>query len=239
MDKYIQSLKTKYKKLLSAGKDKDSMRNAFIREIMDFELSQLSSDDFNVAKPSEIYDYLLDDDTVDDNALRLDKSFNTHQILRFRLSPAYELKFETSVFALRIYFNGAEFNMFETRYLEAVDIAEWASRQNQRLEEYLTMWDGILNEIAKKSTMQRLALQAVKGLTTNALRDYPDVRFEVIEQARRVKVKVLFPQSNLGVNIHAYYGSYKKTLPTQLEDLKRLIEVQAQSSLKTFFTYVR
>jgi hypothetical protein len=48
---------------------------------------------------------------------------------------------------------------------------------------------------------------------------------------------VQIPDTNLGVYIYAWWGSYKKQLPEQIESLKQLIRVHRKSTIKNFYIH--
>ena len=63
------------------------------------------------------------------------------------------------------------------------------------------------------------------------------IKFAVVEQKRRAKIMVQIPDTNLGVYIYAWWGSYKKQLPEQIESLKQLIRVHRKSTIKNFYIH--
>lgn len=237
MDKFIQTLKTKYKKLLDGGRDKDTLRDHFIWEMIEHDRPKIEDMSRMMPKMADVYDYLKNDDTIDLKDLTIDKNFINFQKLHFKLSAAYTLKIESGMFSLSISLNNSETMLRQFRYVNEKDLAAWVVRQKHNIEAYLTEWESVVSDVAKKAKTRRLVVQAVKALATEALRPYANVQFEVFEQSRRLKLMVRFLNSNLGLNIYAYYASYKKTLPPQLDDLKRIIEVLSHNVHKTFFTY--
>lgn len=238
MDKFTKTLKTKYKKLLDGGRDKDTLRDHFIWEMMDHDRPTRNELNRKVPKTWDIYNYLMEDERIADNDVIVNRSFFTDKILRVQLSPMYKLKLREQLLSdLEISLNESMSMLRQVRFKDEKDLAEWIVRQKHNLESYLTEWENVVSDVAKKAKTRRLVVQAVKALATEALRPYANVHFEVFEQSRRVKVMVRFLNSNLGLNIYAYYGSYKKTLPPQLDDLKRIIEVLSHNVHKTFFTY--
>ena len=237
MDKFTKTLKTKYKKLLDSGRDKDTLRDHFIWEMMDHDRPKVEDSSRMMPKMADIYNYLKNDDTIDLNDLTIDKNFINFQKLCFKLSSAYTLKVESGMFSVNISLNNSQTALRQLRYVNERAFAEWIVRQKQNLETYLTEWESVVSDVAKKAKTRRLVVQAVKAIATEALRPYSNVHFEVFEQSRRVKLMVRFLNCNLGINLYAYYGSYKKTLPPQLDDLTRIIEVLSHNVHKTFFTY--
>lgn len=240
MDRFTQTLKTNYKKLLDSGRDKDTLRDRFVWELMTHELPQPKTDKSFVPRPANIYGCLLDDERIDNNSFcfeRRKKLLRCIETLTVEIAPMYHVELENTEEALVVSFRANETSTWQVRFVDAAELAEWIIRQKLNLETYLTEWENVVSDAAKKAKTRRLVVQAVKALATETLRPYPNVKYDIFEQSRRVKLMVRFLNSNLGLNIYAYYGSYKKTLPPQLEDLKRIIEVLSHNAHKTFFTY--
>lgn len=239
MDKFTKTLKTKYTKLLDSGRDNATFRDLFIWEKMKHDLPCADESCTAAPRPTDIYFHLIEDDTIDNDAFCLERTkklFHVTERLTVQLSPLHQLVLEPTSTSLSISLNN-DSTARPVRISEASDIAAWIVHQKSNFDTYLAEWESILCDVAKKAKTRRLVVQAVKALATEALRPYPNVTFEVFEQSRRVKLMVRFLNSNLGLNIYAYYGSYKKTLPPQLEDLKRITEVLSHNVHKTFFTY--
>ena len=69
------------------------------------------------------------------------------------------------------------------------------------------------------------------------MKDYPRIKYVVIEQKRRARIRVKIPDTNVGVYIDAWWGSYKEKLPQQIESLKQLLEAHRKCCLKNFFVH--
>jgi hypothetical protein len=82
-----------------------------------------------------------------------------------------------------------------------------------------------------------MAFLGIRAIFTEAMKDYPRIKFAVVEQKRRAKIMVQIPDTNLGVYIYAWWGSYKKQLPEQIESLKQLIRVHRKSTIKNFYIH--
>lgn len=118
---------------------------------------------------------------------------------------------------------------------DATDVAMWIIRQKENLEAYLNDWETCLNDAAKKNKEQRMATLAIKSIFKDAMKDYPDLEYEFIEQQKRLRIKVRMPNSKLGVILDAWWGSYQKKLPKEIEDLKTLIEAHSKTDQMNFY----
>ena len=123
------------------------------------------------------------------------------------------------------------------RNYRAQDIALWMIRQKQNLEKYMEGWDAVLEKACKRAKSNRIAFLGIRAIFTEAMKEYPRVKYEIIEQKRRARIKVMIPNTHLGVNIDAWWGSYKESLPKQIESLKLLLKAHKKSNLTNFFVY--
>ena len=96
-------------------------------------------------------------------------------------------------------------------------------------------WESVLSRASKKCKGNRMAVLAIKAIFTEAMKDYPALKYDFVEQKRRMRIMVKLPNSRLGVAIDAWWGSYKKTLPSQIENLKTLIEVHNKIGNMDFY----
>jgi hypothetical protein len=115
------------------------------------------------------------------------------------------------------------------------DIAKWIIRQKVNFDTYLNEWETVIKTISKKVKTNNLALLAIKATFSDAMKDYPNIKYTFIEQKRRVRIKVHLPNNKLGLYVDAWWGSYKQRLPEQIEELKLLIDVHSKTQLKDFF----
>ena len=118
----------------------------------------------------------------------------------------------------------------------AANVVIWVIRQKQNLDLYLQEWEELFKETAKKQKKEHMAFLAIKAIFTEAMRDYPKLKYEIVEQQRKARIKVEIPNSNLGVCIDGWWKSYQQRLPQQIESLKLLIDTHRNSAIKTFFT---
>ena len=119
----------------------------------------------------------------------------------------------------------------------AEDVALWLIRQKQHLEKYMEGWDAVLSQACKKAKSNRMAFLGIRAMVTEAMKDYPRVKYQIIEQKRRARVKVMIPNTHLGVYLDGWWGSYRESLPQQIESLKQILDVHSKSSLTNYFIY--
>ena len=147
-----------------------------------------------------------------------------------KLSPTCTLYAEKVRDALQVTINGKNLTVMYLKSYSAALIALWMIRQKQKLEEYMAEWDVVLNIACKKAKLNRIAFLGIQAMFNDAMKDYPRLKYVIVEQKRRAKIMVQIPDTNLGVYIYAWWGSYKKQLPEQIESLKQLIRVHRKST---------
>ena len=111
----------------------------------------------------------------------------------------------------------------------------WLIRQKENLESYLNDLETCLNDAAKKRKERRMTVLSIESIFKDSMKDYPDLEYEFIEQKKRLRIKVRMPNSKLGVILDAWWGSYQKKLPKEIEDLKTLIEAHSKTSQMNFY----
>ena len=190
--------------------------------------------------PSDVHMHLIGNDVIekDDFQLKmvLTKKFFTQKLV-VKLSPAYTLYAETNLFSLQVTINEKNMTSIYLKSYRAEDVALWMIRQKQNLDKYMEAWSTALNEACKKVKSERMAYLAIRALFSEAMKDYPHVKYEFVEQKRRARIKVRIPNTHLGVYLDAWWGSYRERLPKQIESLKLIIETHSKSTLTNFFVY--
>ena len=119
----------------------------------------------------------------------------------------------------------------------AEDVALWLIRQKQHLDQYMAGWDAVLSQACKKAKSNRMAFLGIRAMITEAMKDYPRVKYQIIEQKRRARVKVMIPNTHLGVYLDGWWGSYRDSLPRQIESLRKILDVHSKSILTNYFIY--
>ena len=155
--------------------------------------------------------------------------------LSVKISPTCTLNIENVRGALQAKLNEKNRTTMSLQTTKAKDVAMWIIRQKENYENYLDEWNSVMKAVSKKAKGNRMSMLAIKAIFTEAMKEYPNLYYDLEEQKRRVRIRVKLPDSKLGVIIDAWWGSYKKRLPEQIEDLKVLIEVHSKTHIKDFF----
>lgn len=185
----------------------------------------------------DIYDNLLACDIIDNKDISTEYSGHGRTVprLNVRLSSAVCLHMGRTARGLSITVNESA-PMFINPG-NATNVLMWVIRQKQNLNLYLQEWEELFKESAKTVKGKRMAFLAIQAIFTEAMKDYPQLRYEIVEQKRRARIKVKIPNSNLGVCLDGWWGKYKEQLPKQIESLKALIEVHRNSAIRTYTIY--
>ena len=226
-------------KLLEEGKSNDVAFDFFLMMNMVNDLGPERPFITKAPTPAEVRIHLLGNDAIDKDDVKLEMTNAKIPIQRLvvRLSSNSTLHAELSYNSLQVTVNGRNLTVMYLKYYRAEDIALWMIRQKQKLDEYIEAWDAVLAYACKKVKIDHMAFLGIRAIFTEAMKDYPRIKFAVIEQKRRAKIMVNIPNTDLGVYIYAWWGSYKKQLPEQVESLKVLLDAHRKSSLKNFFIH--
>lgn len=226
-------------KLLEEGKSNDVAFDFFLMMNMVNDLGPERPFITKAPTPAEVRIHLLGNDAIDKDDVKLEMTNAKIPIQRLvvRLSSNCTLYAELSYNSLQVTVNGRNLTVMYLKYYRAEDIALWMIRQKQKLDEYIEAWDAVLAYACKKVKIDHMAFLGIRAIFTEAMKDYPRIKFAVIEQKRRAKIKVNIPNTDLGVYIYAWWGSYKKQLPEQIESLKVLLDAHRKSSLNNFFIH--
>ena len=228
------------RKLLEEGKSNDDALDFFLMMSMRNDLGPERPSITKGPTPSEVKINLLGNDGIDKDDIKLELTNAANipsQRLVVRLSPAYTLYAEMVYSSLQVTINGKNLTVMYLKSYSPADIALWMIRQKQKLKEYLEGWDAVLDTACKKAKLNRIAFLGIQAIFNDAMKDYPKIKYVIVEQRRRARIRVKIPDSNLGVNIDAWWGSYKERLPKQIESLKLLLATHRKSCLKNFFLY--
>ena len=182
----------------------------------------------------DIFDNLIANDSIENtniSAVCRGGQIETPSLLNIKLSPMCSLH----IYGLGITVN--ESCQMGIDLANTKDVVMWVIRQKQNLNLYLQEWEELFKESAKTIKGKRMAFLAIQAIFTEAMKDYPQLRYEIVEQKRRARIKVKIPNSNLGVCLDGWWGTYKEQLPKQIESLKALIEVHRNSAIRTYTIY--
>ena len=228
------------RKVLEEGKSNEDALDLFLMMNMENDLGPENLFIMTGPSPSEVHMNLLGNDDIanDDIKLEMMKGARIYtQRLVVKLSPTCTLYAETSHSSLHITINEKNMTSMYLRSYKAVDVALWMIRQKQNLEKYLESWDAVLENACKKAKSNRIAYLGIRAKFKEAMKDYPEVKYVFLEQKRRARIRVMIPDTHLGVYIDAWWGSYKERLPKQIESLKQILDVHSKSNIKEFFVY--
>ena len=107
--------------------------------------------------------------------------------------------------------------------LSAEETAQWMIRMKQNMPGYIAEWDEILNTVSKTLKGQKLAMSVINAVIVNAMNNYQKVKYTIKAQKARARIDFILPNGDCKT-IYAYWKSYPKKLPNQLEELKVLID---------------
>lgn len=219
---------------LSGGWHHDNIKERFLTMRMERDYGEECY--FGSPPLQDIFDHLIAYDAIDNKDISTEYCGQGGIIprLNIRLSPTFSLHMERAPRGLYVKVN--ESVPMRLTPSNAANVVIWVIRQKQNLDLYLQEWEELFKETVKKQKKEHMAFLAIKAIFTEAMRDYPKLKYEIVEQQRKARIKVEIPNSNLGVCIDGWWKSYQQRLPQQIESLKLLIDTHRNSAIKTFFT---
>lgn len=224
---------------LAEGKNQNDVRDMFIMTQMTNDMTEEKSAYLLPPSVSEINVHLLGNNVIDQADFSIQKIngnvFTSAYRLIVKISPICTLYIEKSRQSIKVKINDKNMATTSLRNYRVEDIAKWIIRQKENFDTYLNKWETVIKTISKKVKTNNIALIAIKATFSDAMKDYPNIKYMFIEQKRRVRIKVHLPNNKLGLYIDAWWGSYKQRLPEQIEELKLLIEAHSKTQLKDFF----
>ena len=232
---------------LTEGKNQNDVRDMFIMTQMTNDMTEEKSTYQLPPSVSEINVYMLGNNVIDQADFSIQKINSNVLISAYRLivkiSPICTLYLEKSRLSIKeksrqiikVKINDKNIATTYLRNYRIEDIVKWIIRQKVNFDTYLNEWETVVKTISKKVKTNNLALLAIKATFSDAMKDYPNIKYTFIEQKRRVRIKVHLPNNKLGLYVDAWWGSYKQRLPEQIEELKLLIDVHSKTQLKDFF----
>ena len=226
-------------KSLEEGRSNDYALGLFLMMRMVNDLGPEQPFVTKLPSTGEVRMHLMGNGTISDSDIKLELAHDKYPFPRLlvKLSPAFTLYVEKIHSALQITINEKNYTVMYLKSYRADQIALWMIRQKQRLAEYMNDWDAELQSAYKKLKIDHMAFLGIRAIFADAMKDYPRLKYAVIEQKRRAKIMVHIPDTDLGVYIYAWWGSYKKQLPQQIESLKLLIDAHRKSTIKRFFIH--
>lgn len=225
------------RRVLEEGKSNDDALDLFLMMNMMNDLGTERSFVVKGPSPSDVHMNLIGNNDIDKDDFKLKmargKKFLPQRLV-VKLSPNCTLYAETNHSSLQVSINEKNMTTMYLKSYRAEDVAMWIIRQKQNIDRYMEGWSEVLNKACKKAKGNHMALLAIKAIFTDAVKDFPDVKYEIIEQKRRARIRVILPKGRLGVFLDAWWGTYKQKLPPQIESLKILIEAHRKSILTHF-----
>lgn len=248
MAKYTKrSINNQILNALTEGKNQNDVRDMFIMTQMTNDMTEEKSTYQLPPSVSEINVYMLGNNVIDQADFSIQKINSNVLISAYRLivkiSPICTLYLEKSRLSIKeksrqiikVKINDKNIATTYLRNYRIEDIVKWIIRQKENFDTYLNEWETVIKTISKKVKTNNLALLAIKATFSDAMKDYPNIKYMFIEQKRRVRIKVHLPNNKLGLYVDAWWGSYKQRLPEQIKELKLLIDVHSKTQLKDFF----
>ena len=228
------------RRALEDGRSNDDALDLFLKMNMENDLSNERPFIRQGPSPSDVHMNLIGNDVIDKDDFRLELTKGTKiptQRLVVKLSPTCTLYAEKSYASLQVTVNEKNMTSIYLKSYRAEDVALWMIRQKQHLEKYMEGWDAVLSQACKKAKSNRLAFLGIRALITEAMKDYPRIKYVIVEQKQRAKIMVKIPNTHLGVTLYAWWGSYREQLPKQIESLKQVIDVHSKSTISNYFIY--
>lgn len=212
--------------------------SAFLMMKMSNDLGKEDGHSWTVPSLSEINVNLVGNGVLDstDFGIKNLNGFNfTSRRLFVNISANCTLYIENTGSSLIIKVNDTRIGTMIVRGYSGGNLALWLIRQKQQFDGYIDEWNEVVKKVAKKAKGNHMAMLAIKAIFSDEMKQYPGIEYEFVEQQRRLRIKVRLPNSRLLVFLNAWWRSYQKTLPQQIEDLKILIEAHNRVSLTDFF----
>ena len=228
------------RKVLEGGRSNDDALDLYLKMNMENDLGPERPFIRMGPSPSDVHMSLIGNDVIDKDDFRLELTKGTKiptQRLVVKLSPTCTLYAEKSYASLQVTINEKNMTSIYLKSYKAEDVALWMIRQKRHLEKYMEGWDAVLSQACKKAKSNRMAFLAIRVIFTEAMKDYPRIKYAIVEQKQRAKIMVKIPHTHLGVTLYAWWSSYREELPKQIESLKQIIDTHSKSNITNFFIY--
>ena len=228
------------RRALEDGRSNDDALDLYLKMNMENDLGPERPFIKKGPSPSDIHMNLIGNHVIDKDDFKLEVTKKTKipvQRLVVKLSPTCTLYAETYHYSMHVTLNEKILTSIYLKSYRAEDVALWLIRQKQHLDQYMEGWDAVLSQACKKAKSNRMAFLGIRAMITEAMQDYPHVKYQLIEQKRRARIKVMIPNTHLGVYLDAWWGSYRDSLPRQIESLRKILDVHSKSILTNYFIY--
>ena len=225
---------------LEDGRSNDDALDLYLKMNMENDLGPERPFIKKGPSPSDIHMNLIGNHVIDKDDFKLEVTKKTKipvQRLVVKLSPTCTLYAETYHYSMHVTINEKILTSIYLKSYRAEDVALWLIRQKQHLEQYMEGWDAVLSQACKKVKSNRMAFLGIRASVIEAMKEYPRIKYEIVEQKQRAKIMVKIPHTHLGVTLYAWWGSYREELPKQIESLKQIIDVHSKSTITNYFIY--
>ena len=211
---------------LNRGESTEVAFERFIHYCMFLDRNYPATKAPNSPTPLEVWEKLKDNGVISQDDIHLKRTkvadviYNTE--LSVRIHPSLTLAVE-SYDGLKVTVNGVSKVKNWVCNLSAEETAQWMIRMKQNMPGYISEWDEVLNTVSKTIKGQKLAMSVINAIIANEMNNYSKVKFTIKAQKARARIDFMLPNGDCKT-IYAYWKSYPKKLPDQLEELKVLID---------------
>ena len=175
--------------------------------------------------PLEVYEALSNNDIICKEDICLEQSIVADYMyyeLEVKIHPQLSLTV-LNYDELKVTLNGKSKVKNWAGHLAAEELANWMVRLKQNLQRHIEEWNTLSVKILKMLKRQKIALSAINAIFTNAMKDYPKVKYSIKEQKSRARIDVMISEYTCKT-IYAYWSTYREKLPGRIENVKALID---------------
>jgi hypothetical protein len=176
--------------------------------------------------PKEVYEALSNNDVICKEDLCLKQYIVADNLIYYELKVKIHSQLSLTVLnydGLKVTLNGKSRVKNWVGRLAAEELANWMVRLKQNLQRHIEEWNTLSSNILKTLKRQKIALSAISAIFTNAMKDYPKVKYSIKEQKSRARIDVMISEYS-SKTIYAYWTTYKEKLPDKIEEVKALID---------------
>lgn len=193
-----------------------------------YELVNTAPCDVELTDTSEIFDECRKRSPPNEENVSLIKKQEAEETLNVVFSPQFHIVMISTNKGLDIYFCG---RMNRIKFRSPSTIAEWIVRQLENYESYIGEYEDIADSVEKQAKTNRMTQLAIKATFSNAMKQYPNVRYEFFEQVKRMRIGITLPNGQKTM-IYSYYATFRQRLHEQINELKKYIDSTSDSNTK-------
>ncbi|MBR5716695.1 MAG: hypothetical protein IKX59_08915 [Bacteroidales bacterium] len=175
--------------------------------------------------PKDVYEALSNNDVICKEDICLEQTIvadNIYYELEVKIHPQLSLTV-LNYDGLKVTLNGKSKVKNWVGHLAAEELANWMVRMKQNLQRHIEEWNTLPVTIIKTHKRQKIALSAIRAIFTNAMKDYPKVKYSIKEQKSRARIDVMISEYTCKT-IYAYWSTYREKLPSRIEEVKALLD---------------